>query len=344
MDALEKFVEDNLLSKANILKYVDDYSLFSFYIQEELELYTKYSSPLRQGDEDPSFSLYYSKYKPDVIYFKDSATGKFGDVFTFLKEFLGYSMKSVLLQINSDFQLGLDHEDMGNFNPKVLKKRPVRKSPTTIKVTLREKESSAFINYWNNLGISKVVRDMYYARDVEVIHYINGSEHITVPARTLTISYEILGHYKIYQPFAERKYKFRNNYLDVYVEGAMQLKFHMEFCIISKSTKECMFFRSHFDWDTVAGKSENTFITPYFMENTLKKNYKYVFIWLDNDEAGRNAQEKYLRMYPWLIPVVFDPHIQHTDPTDLYWDADDKQNVLNYLENLIKTKISKLNG
>ena len=100
MDALEKYVDENLLCKATVLKYVDDFSLYSFYIGEELELYTKYSSPLRQGDEDPSFSLYYSKYKPDVILFKDSATGKYGNVFTFLEAYLGLTSKQVLLQIN----------------------------------------------------------------------------------------------------------------------------------------------------------------------------------------------------------------------------------------------------
>lgn len=340
MDILQQYVEDNLLSKKNILKYIDDYSLYSYYIGEELELVTKYSSPLREGDEDPSFSLYYSKYVDDKILFKDSALGVYGDVFKFLEQYLGLSTKGVLLQINSDLKLGLDDEEVGAFKPVVLKPRPVKKSPVKIKVTLRDKQSKEFTEYFEALGIPQHVLDMYYARDVEVIHYIYDDGHVTIPARTLTISYEILGHYKIYQPFAERKYKFRNNYLDVYVEGALQLQFKHDFCIITKSTKECMFFRSHFDWDAVAGKSETTKIPAFFIEK-LRGKYHQLFIWLDNDQAGQRSQAEYLELYPWLIPIEFDNYIQHSDPTDLYLAADNKNNVIKYLNNLIT---SKLNG
>ena len=113
MDDIEKFVAYNLLSRKSILHSIDDYSIYSHYIGEELELRTKYSSPLRHGDVDPSFSLYYSKYFDDVIMFKDSALNKSGSVFDFLMEFLQIPIRDVLLQINSDFGLGLDGEDVG---------------------------------------------------------------------------------------------------------------------------------------------------------------------------------------------------------------------------------------
>lgn len=341
MDALKEFVDDNLLSKANILKYVDDYSIYSYYIGEELELYTKYSSPLRIGDDDPSFSLYYSKYKPEFIWFKDNSTGKNGNVFTFLKEFLQVSTKTVLLQINSDFGLGLNDEEMGTFKPHLLKPAPVRKSPTKIEITVYPEETEEYLNYWDNLGITKKTRDKFYARDVHVIHYINDV-HLSIEVKTLTISYEILGHYKVYQPFADRKFKFRNNYLDIYVEGALQLDFKKDFAIITKSSKECMFMYEHFEWEAVAGKSETTPINPFFMTNVLQKRYLKVFIWLDNDDAGRTAQAKYLTKYPWLIPVVFDSFIVESDPTDLYSNAKKKGNedvALRYLKQLITTKL-----
>lgn len=340
-DALKEFVDDNLLSKANVLKYVDDFSIYSFYIGEELELYTKYSSPLRLGDDDPSFSLFYSKYKPDIIWFKDNSTGKNGHVFTFLQEFLQLPLKKVLLQINSDFGLGLSDEEVGTFKPHLLKPPPIRKDPIKIEVTLHQEETQAYLDYWNNLEVSKRTRDKFYARDVHIIHYINDV-HITIEAKILTISYEILGHYKVYQPFAERKFKFRNNFLDIYVEGALQLDFEQDFAIITKSTKECMFMYEHFGWEAVAGKSETTPVNPFFMTNVLQKRYKKVFIWLDNDDAGRTAQAQYLEKYPWLIPVEFDSFIEESDPTDLFLSAkaNGKRDVaLRYIEQLITTKL-----
>jgi hypothetical protein len=341
MDILEEFVDDNILSRANILKYIDDFSIYSFYIGEELELYTKYSSPLRLGDDDPSFSLYYSKYKPDKILFKDNSTGVYGDVFKFLIEYLQKPIKTVLLQINSDFGLGLNDEEMGDFKPYLIKSAPVRKEPTKIEITAHPVESQAYLEYWDNLGITKRTRDKFYTKDVSVIHYISD-DHITVVAKILTISYEILGHYKIYQPFAERKYKFRNNYLDIYVEGALQLEFKADFCVITKSTKECMFMWEHFGWEAVAGKSETTPVNPFFMTHVLQKKYKQVFIWLDNDEAGKRSQAQYLEKYPWLIPVEFDNFITESDPTDLYLSSKVKgvQDVaIRYIKQLITTKI-----
>ena len=104
MDFLEDYLDENHLTKANILKYIDDYDIYSKYINAELELYTKYSSPLRVGDEDPSFSLYYSKYNKEVIMFKDQSTGNFGDAFKFVQYLMGKNgglepLKNVLLQI-----------------------------------------------------------------------------------------------------------------------------------------------------------------------------------------------------------------------------------------------------
>jgi hypothetical protein len=339
MDILEEYVEDNILSKANVLKYVDDFSIYSFYIGEELELYTKYSSPLREGDDDPSFSLYYSKYEraKDKIWFKDQSQGIHGDVFKFLQQFLNLPLKTVLLQINSDFCLGLNDIEMGEFKPYVIKRPPIRKSPTKIEVTGHLEETKVYLDYWNFLEVSKRTRDRFYFKDVHVIHYIN-EVHISIVAKELTISYEILGHYKIYQPFGDRKFKFRNDYLDIYVEGALQLEFKSDFAIITKSTKECAFLWEHFQWECVAGKSETTMINEFFMNNVLKKKYKRVYIWLDNDAAGREAQAKYLDLYPWLIPIVFDSYVKDSDPTDLFTRAKKqgiKDQALAYLKQLI---------
>jgi hypothetical protein len=339
MDEIEKFVSYNLLSKTSILNSIDDYSIYSYYIGEELELRTKYSSPLRHGDVDPSFSLFYSKYKDDVILFKDSALNKFGSVFDFLEEFLKISTREVLLQINSDFGLGLDGDDVGEFKPHLVKSKPIKKHPIKIEIK-RQEPTQEFIEYWENLEIAPDTLDKFYCRCVKVVHF-KGDHTTTIVPQILTISYEILGTYKIYQPFADKKFKFRNNYLDIYVEGALQLSFTTDFCVITKSTKEIMFMYEHFGWEAVAGKSETTMIHNHFM-NILKVKYKKVFIWLDNDDAGKNAQAKYLEQYNWVIPIEFDSYIPDSDPTDLFLrskKAGKKEMSLRYIKQLITTKL-----
>jgi len=345
-DILQSYVDKNALSKKAILRYVDDYSIYSKYIGEELELYTKYSSPLRKGDDDPSFSIYYSKYREDKILFKDQSTGKYGDVFDFVQELMENGelppMKTVLLQINSDFGLGLTDEEVKDFKPKLLKKAPPKKSPTKIEITAHPIPTKEYVDYWNFLEVSSATLQRYYTRNVRVIHYKHDDSHITIVPKDLTISYEILGHYKTYQPFGDRKYKFRNDYLDTYVEGAIQLPFKKDFAIITKSTKECIFFWEHFKWECIAGKSENTPINPYFMKEVLHKQYKRVFIWLDPDKAGAAAQSRYIEQYPWLEPIVFHDSIKEKDPTDLFTQAKrrgQRDLALKYLENLITHKL-----
>jgi len=345
MDILQKYVDNNLVSKENVLKYVDDYSIYSFYIGTELELRTKYTSPLRKGDEDPSFSMFYSTKYEGKIFFKDQATGVSGDVFQFLRNLMANGVlatnREVLLQVNRDFHLGLEGSDVGEFVPHLIKVPPVRKMPTTIEITAYEKPTKLFIDYWNNLGVTQETLDLFYVRDVKIIHYITEYQK-SIATRILTISYEILGHYKIYKPFAEKAFKFRNNYLELYVEGALQLTFKSDFCIITKASKEIIFFYQHFGWESVAGKSENIPINEYFMISVLKKNYKKVFIWLDGDEAGIKAQEKYTIKYPWLIPIMFESHIEQKDPTDYYLHEKNLNRTEKALEYLKQTIIKHL--
>lgn len=344
MDVLEEYLQDNLLSKENILRFVDEYSIYSLYIGAELELRTKYSSPLQEGDFDPSFSMFESKFEHKNIMFKDNSTGISGGVFRFVQEMISngslVNMKKVLLQINSDFGIGLGDEEVGTFKPQLLKAPPMRKLPTNIEITVHTNPTQEFLDYWDTLDIGKATRDKYYCTNPRVIHYIADYQKSIVP-RELSIAYEILGKYKTYHPFAERKYKFRNNYDDNFVEGMMQLEFKKDFCIITKAMKECMWYWEHFEWETVAGKSENTMVNPYSME-VLRTNYKTVFIWLDGDKAGIVAQLKYMEMYPWLVPIVMDPSIQQKDVTDLYTAAKQvkqTEQVLSYVNNLIMLKI-----
>jgi len=336
-DLLQEYVSSNTLSKEAILNFIDDYSIYSFYIGTELEFRTKYSSPLREGDDNPSFSLFYSDKYPGLIFFKDQATGRSGDVFEFLRQLMGsVSLKEVLLQINSDFGLNLTHEDVGEFKPHLIKKTPLKKHKTDIKITYRNIPTNIFIDYWKELDISQETLDKYYVKDVRIIHYFNGVYSPVVP-RLLTISYEILGKYKIYQPTAEKEFKFRNNYKEEFIEGALQLDFKAPFVIITKSTKECMFFWEHFKWETIAGKSETTMLHPEFMA-ILKQRYANILIWLDSDEAGIQAQKKYTDLYPWLIPIIMHPSIVEKDITDYYTSAKQEnkhKEVLKYTKQLI---------
>ena len=334
MGKFEEILAEVRLDVHNIMKLVDSYSIYSFYLGFEPETRTRYSSPLREGDNNPSFSIYFSKYNEDILMFKDSTTGKFGGVFKFVSLLLGLDLRETLLQINSDFELGLAGTQRGDFEKKIVKKLKLVKTAVKIGITARS-ESKEFLAYWDVLDITERIRKMYFTREVALIHFENPDFKSVITPKSLCISYEINGFYKTYQPKGDKMYKFRNDYPTNYVEGLQQFKFEKEFAIITKATKDAMFYRQHFDFDACAGTSENTMISPYVMNTHLKPKFKRVYIMLDSDGPGLAAQLKYVNEYPWLIPIILPDFYGKKDLTDVYTAAKKvgkRQKVLDWVK------------
>jgi len=327
---LDKYIAENCLSIDSIKSYVDDYSLFSHYIGEELELGRVYSSPLRVKDENPSFSLYEvygDKYKNSEgnIIFKDYSTELKGNAFRFIQYILSedksnlISFRDVLNQINIDFDLGLSGTPK-TFKPlaKVLKAPEKRERPKIEIVT--KMYTPIFKNYFKGkYDITEGILRLYNTYNVHTAYYKYPSKQTAVVhPKGLCIAYKIGKYYKLYSPFEERKYKFRNDFPPTYAEGFLQLQYKKQFVIITKAMKEVLFFRQHFDFDSVAGKSETTPI-PKKLMSLLFERYKYVILWLDRDNGGKKATEYYLEEYPGrFILLNYPENVVEKDPTDRY--------------------------
>lgn len=348
MCVVDELIKESL-SPENILQYIDDYSIYSHYIGEELEVGARYSSPLREGDDTPSFALFYGRAtRKHKIYFKDHATTYKGDVFDYVRIIMSkgkpelVSFTQVLKQIDSDFQLGLYTEEgnLTHLSPLKLPYKPKVKEKYSIKVSSQKQPSLKFIDYWQEkYDISLDTLKYYNVTEAAALHYISktDSHKFCIYPKTLCISYQIGGCYKLYFPFETKRKKFQNDLPDNWVEGFLQLKYVNDFVIITKAMKEVIFFRQHFDWDTIAGKSENTMIPKHIMDR-LFKSYKKVYIWLDRDEAGIKAQAKYIEKYPNLIPVQYPSYVEQKDPTDRYEvlkRMNMSQQALNEINNLI---------
>jgi hypothetical protein len=338
-------LEQESLSMSNISRYIDDYSIYSRYIGQEFELNTRYSSPIREGDDIPSFCLYRTKNK---IKFRDFAVADLtGDIFDFVRILIGgrnfksISLQQVLRQIDSDFQLGL-YIDSGELPKLQLRKMEdiPSKDKFQINITSYQPFKKEFSDYWESkYDILQPTRDLYHCTHIQVIHYTSLTDKHTFQQypKGLCIGYQIGGRYKTYFPFESKDKKFRNDFPTNWVFGYLQLKKEKDFCIITKAEKEVMFFRQHFDWDTVAGKSETTKIPKHLMDK-LFQDYKKVYIWLDKDTAGILAQAGYIEKYPNLIPITYPDYITEKDPTDRYEllkQAGMQQIALNEIKQLI---------
>jgi len=317
MCVLSDYIEENCLSVTKIRKYVDDYSVISHYIGEELELRRVYPSPLRTSDEHHSFSIY--EAKDGNIVFKDHGRNIKGNVYKFVRYLLSEDkanlipFNEVLHQINLDFDLGLGGTPK-TFQPRAKRLETIKRPNSPVKIEIVSKMyTKPFLDFFSLFGISATTLHSYNVYNVRE-YRINQFSNFP---KTLCIAYKIGKYYKIYKPFEDKNEKFRTDFPQNYVEGFIQLKYHKDFVIITKSLKEVMFFREHFDWDTVAGKSENTMIPKFIMESLFSR-YKTVYIWLDRDNGGKDALESYMIKYPKLVPINYDSSIIEKDPTDRY--------------------------
>lgn len=325
MDDLERFIEEKSLTVDNVRAQVDDYSLLSYYLGVELELNTRYSSPLREGDDNPSFSIFYGyvsgncKARTDRLYFKDQAGIGSGDVYCFLKLYLkAKSITEVLEQINYDLQLGLNGDSAcRGLKPTILKETPIIKERPEIRI-VSQPPTKAYINYWKKYDINEHILMYYGVHCVQYIHYVTSSKTSIITPRTLCIAYNIGKYYKLYQPLGDKNMKFRNNFPSNYIEGHLQIDWtRNDLLIITKSLKECMLFRQHWNIQSVSGKSETTMISPEFM-NLYLTHFKRVVLWLDPDRAGCESTEKYVSLYPSLEVAKVPSWVEQKDPTDIY--------------------------
>lgn len=318
---LDELIKENALTVDNIRELVDDYSIYSYYIGQELELKTKYSSPLRDGDNDPSFSLFesYGNLPEGYILFKDHASIGSGDVFKFVQILFGINFVQALQQINSDFDLGLGGiEEKSTYKPRILKKVPVVRENKRIRIKSKP-YSKVFLDYWyKKYGVTESTLKMYEVFDVQYVIYEGKETKTCHTPKELLMAYMIGGFYKLYAPFACKSDKFRNNFPPNYIEGYIQIDWtRSDFVVITKAMKECIFFRQHWNIQAVAGKSENTMI-PDFIIYKLLDHFDRVYLWLDPDEAGVAASNKYKEKYPGLIECTMPSTVVEKDPTDFY--------------------------
>jgi hypothetical protein len=301
-------------TEESILEQVDEFTLYCFYTkQEDLRLNKAYSSPYRK-DEFPSFSIFKTKYNIGVEYYwKDSATGETGNIFKLIKNIEDLSNKEEVFQkINEDF--GLD------YNLPALEQRAKIKlynppKESLIKIRISEIPlTEAGIAFWKQFDISKELLDFY--KTTQINYYWSYKEQIepyVVPDPTF--AYRIGEYYQIYSPFAQKTYKFRNDFPEDYFFGYTQLSRGIEktSLIIDKSCKDVIFCR-RLGYEAVCGKSETTMIPEKKMLE-FKERYTTVYLMLDNDLAGKTQVEKYVQKYPWL-QVRFIPESISKDKTD----------------------------
>lgn len=331
---------------------VSDYDIYSYYLGYQPELGTAYKSILREGDDTPSFSIFCSEYHPKFDYmWKDSGSGKLsGHVWDFVNALFQFnSLFKTRLKVALDF--GLVDESLGDkFNIPKGKEGAVKglEKPTdNIRHRIYYKEAmwtgrhnDFFVK---DLGVKKKLLPLYRVSAFKM-YWVDDykTQPIEVHRDELGFVYHIKDRVKLYRPLVAKvhgeefkKYKFRTDYLSNYVEGWEQIDWsNNDLLVITKSTKDVMWFKSHFGVEAVSPKSENTPISIQYIDY-LKSHFKKIVYFFDNDQAGfDSAQKEIARTH---LEALYLPVGLPKDPTDFYMI--NPSEALSYVGNLLSKQL-----
>lgn len=310
MDLLDQICRQYSPTRGDILKAVDEYTLYCFYTEiSDLPIKRRISSPIRGTDDNPSFVVFpTAEARPFEFLWKDHGTATGGTIFDLIK--ILYRLRTydeVYALICQDFSLDFKTEQV---EAQVVRYQRPEYQPYKLRIH-SVPFSNKGLKFWSdlNIGIDRLER-----YSVKQLNYYFAVDDQEVPTGVLdpTFAYTVGRYYQIYSPHAGKERKWRSDLPGGYFLGYLQLPKSGEKLIIDKSLKDVMFC-DVLGYSAVSGKSETTMI-PLSKMLELRSRFKEIFITLDPDKAGLAQTEKYMKLYPWLKPRFLT---EAKDKTDL---------------------------
>lgn len=314
MDLLDELCRQYAPNRDDILKAVDEYTLYCYYTDiRDLPVKRRVRSPIREhgdkADDNPSFAIFpTAEAKPFEFLWKDHGKAIGGNIFDLVR--ILYRLSSyneVYALICQDFSLDFKTEQVV---AKVIQyQRPILES---IKLRIHQVPfSKRGLNYWSDLNIGVERLEKFNVKQFDYYYSVADQE---TPTGVLdpSFAYTIGNHYQLYSPYAGKDRKWRSDLPEGYFLGYLQLPKTGEKLVIDKSFKDII-FDDVLGYPATAGKSETTMI-PHHKMLELHKRFPKIYLTLDPDKAGFAQTDKYMALYPWLIPRFLT---EAKDKTDL---------------------------
>lgn len=289
-----KEVETNITFD-KILSNVDDYYIYCYYLDRQAKINKPMQSPLRK-DKHPSWAIY--KNKKGLYIYKDFATGETGNAIKFVQSMFGLNYNEALKKVWQDIIVKKPKEFYKKMNEYA--KEPVNKK---CKIEIKKKNfTQKDLDYWGQYGIQKETLKKYNVIPALIV-WINEIQTFYYTEKEPIYVYKIYDKFKVYRPFSNKKYKWRNNCSSYDIQGLEQLKDKGELLIITKSLKDVMSLYE-LGYDAIAPQSEVSNI-PNIIMNHLKSRFSKIIILFDYDKGGEIGAKKLSEEYS--IPYTFIP-------------------------------------
>lgn len=305
------------LNAENIFIKITGFDIFKYYVTNFKKLDVSFCSELR-ADKHPGVRIRQNKgnwlYKD--FSFEEHTFSPIGYVMA--KYVISYG--DALRKINNDFRLNLGAAPMFKTKevPVIHNREEIEKlkfSETELKIV-----STLFKNkhlvYYAEQGIYKPVLDFYKVKALEgyFLSKDGNRKYIKISKNNTAFAYCYGNYkYKILQPDSD--FKWITNANKNIVQGWNQLPLTGDLCIITSSLKDAMLFHTY-GYAACAPGSEMGFIPEDKLEE-LKRRFKEVLIFFDNDSPGITSAAKYAAKYDLQYTYVPEEYPEK-DITDFY--------------------------
>ena len=329
---LNSIVFNELVTKEDILKCVNQEEIYSYYLGEDVSKLGLYNSPLRE-DSIPSFALYFHKTDRNTIMFYDFATKDCGDFIILVSKMFGLNYHDALLKIAFDLGLSKFSVDVTQQIAKYTKIKAKESIQLGIKLNPWKVKDKAF---WQQFGISKQTLEKFNVHPISHIFY----NDVAVKAADLAYVYveqkDDKVSYKIYQPLETKVKKWINNADYSVHQGYTNLPTNGDLLIITKSLKDVMSIHDNLNIPAVGLQSESVTIKDSVMDE-YKRRFKKIICLFDNDAAGQKLTQLFVEKYQ--LPYIFMPTKPGvTDFSDLVKIVG-KQEAVTITKKLLKNEI-----
>ena len=285
------------------------------------------SSPLREDDNHPSFSL---TERNGTVFWHDFGTGEGGTTITLMAKLWNVSYTEALLKIKFDSgepipRVGLVRKYKGKVH--------LTKS-SSLKVKVREWKDWDR-EFWNSFGISEQFAKWCNVYPISHAFFTrpddNGKEFTTcVPMDKYAYAYfewkDGKESIKLYQPYSTTMKwlsKHDSSVWDLWKQAFWFAKEKSDDAvIITSSRKDAMCLWYNLGVPAMALQGEGYLPKPQVMQQVLDR-FKIVYIWYDNDYShtkdnpGQDNAKKLMELYPQLHNICIPSDLMSKDPSDL---------------------------
>ena len=293
----------------------------------------KLSSPLREDDDRPSFSM---MERDGKVFWKDFGTGESGTAIKLLAKIWRVEYSEALLKIKLDTENTVPRVSLiRRYNGKIHVT-----SNSTIKVKVRDwKEWDE--QFWNSFGISRKFCTWCNVYPISHAFFTKEEDGVKktfcIPMDKYAYAYfewkDGKESIKLYQPYSQTMKwlsKHDQSVWDLWKQAFMWAdKRSNDAVILTSSRKDAMCLWENLKIPAMSLQGEGYIPKAQVMQQVFDK-FKTVYIWYDNDfkhtedNPGQDNARKLIDLYPQLKNICIPSQYKCKDPSDLVkeWGVD----------------------